>query len=609
MRMVIREREDGTIGFKFPFDYRIVARVKREFYGRGFDRRKKEWWVTKDCAHDLVSFARSLASEGWQVSGIEVAQRLAHKGDALAKNSKPRNRSELHEEVARAGAGLGRSSLKPFPHQAAGYSWLTFAEDGLLCDDMGLGKTKQIIDAFGMAMRENVARRVVIVAPATVKRNWQKEIELNDPGSPRIFLVNGAKSKREKIERAALSAGSCWVIFNYEQTWRSENFAELCVGAAIACDEAHKLANSKTKQTKACAAAFKESVRLVLATGTPVINAATDMFNLVNMVAPGLLGNTEWSFKDRFAIMQSNGFANVVVGWKHEEVIAQRCARVSIRRLKGEVLGLPPKMPPVARECLMTPQQEDAYVSLVETLRADIAGASLREFENAEEFQAMELRATEGQTKVRAAVAMMVKLQQVLDGFIFDTGGNAVFFDNGGSKFLELDEVVDEIVRASGRKLVIWSRFVPPIKYALNRYAEFNPVSIHGGVNHSTRYKNVEAFQNGDARIFIGQIHTAGVGLTLHAAQDQVFISRWWSPAVNTQAEDRLHRIGQTGTVSITNMVAQATDAMIRRGIKSTIDEVVSKTLERKINLADKITGDARGLTVAKLFESAGVTG
>ena len=434
--------------------------------------------------------------------------------------------------------------------------------------------------------------------------------------------MNGTRDKRWKIEREAEFGtkgeipppplGPTWVMFNYEQLMRSDRFPFLCEGALLIADEAHRLKNEKAKQSEAFIAALPGAKRVVLMTGTPVVNKAEDLYNLVDMVSPGRLGASRWAFQDRHAVVKTEKVrfkggkgkerdVRRVVGYKDLDEVTARIAPVMLRRTKDECLDLPPKIP-AERAVEMAGEQDRAYAELVEQLQTDL------ELSNGE---AIEVR-------VKSAATLLLRLQQVADGFIGD-GARAVHFAQQ-AKQDALDELVEDLVHDAGKKLVVWTRFLPPIGFIKKRFADLNPVVIYGDVPQDDRHELARRFQEDDSvRLFIGQIQTAGVGLNLYAASDEVFLSRWWSPMPNLQAEDRLHRIGQKNPVSVTRLVAlpgpktrKALDDKSKgsgepKRKPKAIDQIVGDVLDRKQTLADTLTGDMGVLSdLAEIMKVAG---
>jgi SNF2 family DNA or RNA helicase len=604
------ERDGREWLLSFDYDPEAVTLVKRTLYSRRWDKDRQKWVVPLSCTYDIVALANEMGRQGWAVSGREAIEMQSKIDRALGAAPRAKTVDELHKAVANhyrkiANGGSFDFHLNPYGHQEAGVAWLTAVHDGILADEMGLGKTKQLIDYARLLFRDGAIERVVIVCPATLKRNWQHEIEMNcGDESHSVFIVRGVARQRLVIEEAARHAEPpVWVIFNYEQLLRSKRFEALCDGALLVADEAHRLKNEEAKQTEAFTASVNYAKRIVLMTGTPVVNKAEDLYNLVDLVSPGRLGASRWAFQDRHAVVKREKVrykggkgkkreVRRVVGYRNLDAVTQRIAPVMLRRTKAECLDLPPKIP-VERAIEMAGEQDRAYAELVERLQTNLADS------NGEPVE----------VRVKSAATLLLRLQQVADGFVGD-GVRAVHFTQQ-AKQDAMDDLVEDLVYDAGGKLVIWTRFLPPIGFLTKRFAKLNPVVIYGDVPQDDRHDLAQAFQEDDrVRLFIGQIQTAGVGLNLYAASDQVFLSRWWSPTPNTQAEDRLHRIGQKNPVSVTRLVAlpgpQTKKALKDKDPKA-IDEIVGAVLDRKQDLADTLTGDLGVLSdLSEIMKVAG---
>jgi SNF2 family DNA or RNA helicase len=581
MLVQIKREDDGTISIHCTYDPRIVAEIKL-LPVRRWEASRKVWTMPATCTTDAFALASRLRDAGNVVEldrGIELSARL------FAERSECRRSStieKLAESVKAVAVALDLSRIKRplMEHQVCAVAWMVHgAINGdphcLVNDDMGVGKTAAVIAYADELMRCGRARRCVIVCPASIKSSWADEIRtvLGDEA----VIVTGSAAERSKIE--AYAAQSKWVVYNYEQTWRSESFADLCNGAVLVADEAHKLKNHRSKQGSVFLKVSGAASAVVLVTGTPIINDPSDFFTLTNITHPGLLGLSRWGFYNRYADVRDNGFGREVVGYTNLDEVRDRSAGISIRRTRGSCLELPPKIRS-RRDVDLDDEQQRSYVQIVEELRT-----SLRDTEGQDVF-----------VRVRSAVAMLVRLQQVCDGYVANGSGQTAFFSDGGRKIAALDDLVEEACSCANGKVVVWSRFIAPIKFICCRYAALGAVAMHGSVDQSQRAAIVERFQRDPrCRIFIGQIQTAGLGLNLTAASTQVFLSRWWSPAVNLQAEDRLHRIGQRSPVNVVSLVSCSSQWMRSRlgNDLRTIDQIVESTLTRKQDVSDAVTGDA----------------
>lgn len=603
----------GLIEIRFNFDQWLVDNIKR-VQSREFDPKRKLWTVPVSCADILDGMLAWLAKSGVKVTGDVDLKGLRARGDILMTAPRAKNLDELHPAVVEMYRQMVTNSSSfyarrtPREHQEAAIAWLTFAGSGLVADQPGLGKTKIAIDYGRLRLAAGDVSRVVMVVPATLKRMWSREIEV-DSGERTmtgvVCVIEGNPRQRLMVEDLAMTKAR-WVIYNYEQVRTSTIFPELCKGALVVLDEAHRALNAKSQQGEVIAMVAPTARYFVTLTGTPVVNQSLDAFAMSQLTHPGLLGVDKFGFakvygkitekmvpvkakRDAAGVITEKGglkkrhdIGSAEKGSAASSALAERMRRVMLRRTKAECVDLPPKVW-TRHDIELGVDQSRAYCDLVEKLRAEILTPT------GDKFQARAKQAS-----------LLVRLAQTCDGFLPDQGGEPRFFQDI-PKYDRLDELVQEVCAAGG-KFVIWSRFVPPIYWMLDRYRSLGAVAIHGAVKKDDRMSVVDRFQNDpECQVIIGQLHTMGVGLTLTAAEDEAFISRWWSPAVNEQCEDRLHRLGQeakrSGQVNIHLLISQSTPEMVQRlgqgATKfNTAEQVQSYVLDSKQAIADNVTGD-----------------
>lgn len=460
---------------------------------------------------------------------------------------------------------------QPFPHQVSGTEAILRRNKVLLLDQMGLGKSKQMIDAAVERMRRGQIVRGIVICPSSLKWNWKNEIMLHAPeGFRRVVVIDGDRKKRDAQWKEASQEKAQWIIINYESARiHPAEMARASKGQMLMADEAHKIKNMKAAATKVVHAIAPAVPYIVLATGTPIANKPEDVYSLTQLVEPGLLGSSLWAFLDNYTV--KGGFeGRQIVGYQNLGEFRKRLNTVSIRRLKEQVMDMPPKTYE-RRDVVMADDQLREYRRMQEDMVALYKEMPERDFR---------LKAVNVQSQ-------LLRLQQIADGFLQSGDHKAAWF-NTQPKMAALEEIADEILYGDPLadippgKLVIWSRFLAVTAMLEEKYKKHGAVRIYGDVPTQERFALVDRFQTDPScRVLIGQVHTAGLGLNMTAAQTQVFYDRWWSPSVNEQAEDRLHRIGQRGTVTVVTLAA-----------KDSIDERVMQMLENKKEWSDVITGD-----------------
>ena len=460
-----------------------------------------------------------------------------------------------------------RDDTPPFRHQVSGTMSLLNRAKVILADEPGLGKTRTMIDAADERLGAGLCERVIIVCPATLKGNWKNEILRwsTYPCDPwQVLILDGDKMDRLVTLRAAW--GAPWLILNYELARiHAEELVKLVDGQYLICDEAHRIKNMLAQTTKVIHSMRPQFTNL--STGTPVHDKPKDIFSLVQLVEPGLMGTTFFQFQDRYMIR--GGFKEKeVVGYKNLDDMRARAELIMVRRLKDQVIDLPPK--------------------LYKRREIEMRGDQAREYKRMrEELVAFYREIPEAQFRLRAANAMgqILRLQQIADGFLAVADLKPQWFEEQ-PKLDELKGIVEELV-ANNQKIVVWSRFLPVTEKVEQEFRQLGAVRIHGQVPAGVRTEMVRRFQEDpDCRVFVGQIQAGGEGITLTASTFQVFMDLPWGPSTMRQAEDRLHRMGTRGSVTVMKLIC-----------RNSIDERVEKLLKSKSSRIDVITGDDTKLT------------
>jgi len=328
----------------------------------------------------------------------------------------------------------------------------------------------------------------------------------------------------------------------------------------LICDEAHKLKNPDSLQSRIiCGLNPTYSIYL---TGTPVANRPEDCWTMTNATCPNLLGRTFDDFYYTFA--QRGGYTGKeIIGYKNLDEVKYRLARISMRRLRKDIM-----FDQVMR------QQRDGQM----------AGKQLKSYNEMRDTLMSELLNDDGEwtaVKAKSSLTKILRLQQITSGYLSNTAGDAVWFDENW-KLAELDEFIEEYLDDIG-KLVIWSRFTPPILKLTERYEKYGSTCIYGAVKDEERTNRMYKFQENDnCRIMVAQILSASLGLGFQPATFAVFYDHWWSPSANKQAEDRI--------VGIKNPVPVTIISLITEGA---IDERIKRILDLKLDWARGITGDS----------------
>ena len=428
-----------------------------------------------------------------------------------------------------------------YPHQVEGVAFLLGRRRAILADDMGLGKTRQSVIALTVA--EPVGPYLV-VCPASVKHNWAREIHLALGDAPTTSPSGVHIVGPEPLPPTGFQG---WTIINYDLLKRHIDGLLAVPYKGLVFDEGHYIKNHRSQRSRLSRRLVTEGAAYESAggeppvhvlTGTPLTNRPRDLFPLLQLVGHAL-GQSFLAFAKRYCDGHKNDYGYwVTSGVSNAAELSVQLQGIMLRRSKDEALDLPPKQ----RTWIDVDVDDDVR----ERLNEAVAG-----------FMTAERNARGG----RLGIAMMSGARRRL----------AV------AKVPVTLEYVQGAVE-QGEKVILYSCFT----HATRRFARVlgdRAVTVTGEVPTARRQALVDRFQNDDGvRVFIGQIHAAGVGINLTAGRLVVFNDLDWVPANHWQAEDRAHRIGQGGTVNVTYMVA-----------RGTLEEFVRTVLETKSRLIDDV--------------------
>ena len=431
-----------------------------------------------------------------------------------------------------------------FPHQIEGVAFLLGRRRAILADDMGLGKTRQAI----VSLRHlTPAGPRLVVCPASVKRNWAREIATVTADAS-VLVIEGT---------AAVSPAAEWIIINYDILGRHVDSLLSVRWAALVFDEAHYLKNHTSvrsrlaRQLTAAAARATPSLAVQLLTGTPLTSRPRDLFVLLQLAAHPL-GRSFLSFARRYCAAEKGEYGWKTGGASNIEELTVQLHGVMLRRSKDDVLALPPKL----RTWLPITVPAGTGARAIKKVFELLAGKDSRPTRSRD----FELR------RRGKLLAFLVEARQAL-------------------AFAKLPSTLDFVKGAldQGEKVIVFSCFEDPIQ-KLAKELGSTAVVVTGKTPAAARQPLVDRFQNdADVRVFVANIIAAGTGLNLTAATQVVFNDLDWVPTNHWQAEDRAYRIGQTRTVNVTYFVA-----------RDTIDDFVQAVLETKSALVNAIVeGDA----------------
>ncbi len=430
------------------------------------------------------------------------------------------------------------------PYQTEGVQWMHFLAGnhlgGILADEMGLGKTLQTL-----AFLQSSSGRSLVVCPSSLVFNWEREAKKFTP-TLRTLVIEGNQRDPlfSKIKDVDL------VITSYALLRRDIARYEQLAFKSVILDEANHIKNPDTQNALA-AQKIQADHRFAL-TGTPVENSVRDVWSLANFVLPGYLGRRD-DFKDRYEVPIQRGGAPEV-----QRRLANRLRPIMLRRLKKDVAkDLPERLEQVAWVDL-SDSQKSVYRELLEQGRRKIEEASNEK--NA------------GKSRMAALTALLRLRQACCDLRLLGLEKP----EDASSKLEMLDELVQEAIDG-GHRVLVFSQFVTMLKLIADRMtaAEIPFAYLDGSTRD--RAGEVDKFQNSDTLpLFLISLKAGGVGLNLSAADTVIHFDPWWNPAVEAQATDRAHRIGQTRVVTAYKLIA-----------RDTVEEKILSLQQRKRDIID----------------------
>ncbi|MCK6549427.1 SNF2-related protein, partial [Myxococcota bacterium] len=421
-----------------------------------------------------------------------------------------------------------RAELRAYQHD--GFRWLArLAEWGLgacLADDMGLGKTVQAIALLTARASTGPA---LVVAPTSVGFNWARELERFAPGLRPLLLGELAPAERAGVI-TRLGPGDVMIAGYGLLVREADALASIELGTFV-LDEAQAIKNSATERARA-AQRIRAGFRLAL-TGTPVENHVGDLWSLFRVICPGLLGSAE-HFRRRFAATRTDAA-------ERRAALAQLVRPFVLRRTKQEVLSeLPPK----------TEVQIDVVLSAEDRRRYEQARlATIAELTGVASVLPQQQRRF-------SVLAALTRLRQfACDARLVDPAETV-----GSAKLATAVSILRELAE-EGHRALVFSQFTSLLAL-LRRELDAAGVThlyLDGNTPAGDRAGLVDAFQAGTATAFLLSLKAGGTGLNLTSADYVLHLDPWWNPAVEDQATDRAHRMGQTRPVTVYRLVARGT--------------------------------------------------
>ncbi len=458
---------------------------------------------------------------------------------------------------------------KPYRHQVDAFNFVcdlfgltTFEErssGAALLMEMGCGKSLVGIAVAGILYQFGLIDKLLIVCPLSVMGVWQEELEKFAAYPYTVTLLKGTMTKKREQLAHLPQAKFQIVVTNYETMWRLEPELLKYHAGLIIADEAHKLKDGTSRQSKAMHRLGDHADYRLMLTGTAITNRELDIFSEYRFTNPAIFGKSFYAFRGRYFEMGGyGGYVPIFRKWMGDEFL-EKLHSIAYRVRKDECLDLP---------------------EITEEVRTvDLEPKAMKLYTEIEEDSYAQLKDSEVTTM--NILTQILRLSQLTGGHLTDDERD--LHSVSTAKLDALSDILDGM-QSENEKLVIMARFVPELDdiEALLQKKKIGYACVRGGVKE--RAEQVRRFQeDDDCTVFVGQIQAAGMGLTLTAASTMVFYSLDYNMANFDQAKARIHRVSQTRNCHYIYLCC-----------RGTIDNKVLRSLRNKVDLAKALVDDYR---------------
>lgn len=507
-----------------------------------------ESWILR--YKDLLAFSNQ-TEEGITLNKIHISLVQELKEGSYAKVTMDRKLERLlsFDKIEEYETPNGfRGDLRPY--QLAGYNWLRFLEEynfgGCLADDMGLGKTVQALSLLQHQKNEHEESTSLLIMPTSLLYNWEMEAR---KFAPTLKILNYTGINR--VKNSTQFGKYNLVITSYGTTRADAEILSQFYFNYIILDESQAIKNPDSLISKKVRL-LKSRRRLIL-TGTPIENSTLDLWSQMSFINPGLLGNESYFKKEYLKPIEKH----------QDEAKTQKLNSIIkpflLRREKGQVADDLPEKVVKIQYCTMTEDQKAVYEKEKNAFRSKIM-----DLIEADGLSKSHMILLQGLTQLRQVANHPKMVNPEYDG------------DSG--KMEDITHMIENTI-SKGHKVLIFSQFVKHLKI-MGDYLE-SQGTLFSYLDGATknRQEQVERFQNDESvRLFLISLKAGGTGLNLTKAEYVFLLDPWWNPAVEAQAIDRAHRIGQVNKVFAYKFVS-----------KDTIEEKIIKLQEHKQKLASDL--------------------
>jgi len=451
-------------------------------------------------------------------------------------------------------------------YQKVGYKWFKtlafYGLSGILADDMGLGKTLEVI-SFILSEKDNATAPSLVVAPTSLVYNWQEEVK-NFAPELKVLVISGSVSERhEKFENIG---NADIVVTSYPLLRRDIDLYKDIKFQYCFLDEAQHIKNPNTLNAKT-AKQINSGMNFAL-TGTPIENSITELWSIFDFVMPGyLLSHAKFIKKFESPIMKYSD-QNAL------NELGRHIRPFILRRLKKDVLKDLPEKIETKMICEMTPEQKKIYLAYLKKAKSEVA---------------IELQTHGFERSHIKILSILTRLRQICchpSLFIENYNGES-------GKMQLLEEIMTDAID-SGHRILLFSQFTSMLEI-IKRFLDQKGIEyfyLDGSTKSEDRVEMVKAFNQGTGKLFLISLKAGGTGLNLTGADTVIHFDPWWNPAVEDQASDRAHRIGQKNVVHVMKLITQGT-----------IEDKIFELQQKKKEMIDSVIQPGETL-LSKMSES-----
>ncbi len=520
------------LSIKFEYDP-YIARLVKKLPGWRFDGDDKKWMVPiTPSLYDAIIVFEEETNETIPAHVIKslIEMRDFRRHNFIGSSAIAPNYNDLDKI-----SPLLRDVLRPY--QQAGVLYMLKNRTVIVADDMGIGKTIEALATIESA----IAYPALVICPASLRINWLRECEkwLTNRHAYILDKVYSLENKSLLVETNAAQI----VITNYENL-EKEKWLSSIPWASVIVDEAHYIKDQKSKRTNNVQAITRSAERIILMTGTPVINKPFDLVSLLQTTRKLHLFNGFWGFVREYCNAQKTRFGYDFNGAENLEELNQKLRECGyLRREKSEVL-------------------KDLPGKIRQNLSIEIDNRS--EYEFAKHDLINYIKENRGNEQARRAMRAKVLV-----------GINTLRQVTIEGKIRSINKWIEDF-QETGKSLIVFGWHKEVLDFIAN---EFSCEVLNGETDINERQKIVDDFQSGETRMIVVNIQAGGVGLTLTAASYELFVELPWTNSALEQAEDRAHRIGQKETLNVYYAIGE-----------NTIDEMFVKMIAVKKGISEQAT-------------------